>query len=237
MVELDLQLRRGSFTLSLACSLASPWTVVFGPSGTGKSTLLRLISGLDQPDRGRIHIHGACVTDTGTRLYVRAGSRSTGLVTQRPALFPHLSVQANVGYGLASLPQAQRAERVQAMLQLTGAGELIHRPVRALSGGEAQRVALARALAPLPRLLLLDEPLSALGAAARDEMLNRLQAWLSEQNIQTILVTHDAVDALSTEAEVAYLENGRLTALGPARLVLAAERERLLARLDRHEIV
>jgi molybdate transport system ATP-binding protein len=231
MVELQIKAHRGSFLLEIECRLAAPWTVIFGPSGAGKSTLLRLIAGLDQPDSGRVVIHGQPVADTETKLNLRPGRRSTGLVAQQTALFPHLSVAANVAYGLPHLNQITRQQRVLAMLELVGAGHLIGRSPRALSGGEAQRVSLARALAPMPRLLLLDEPLSALDADARDQILTRLQAWLSEQEIQTILVTHDAADALATEAEVALMCEGKLAALGPASKVLATERNRLLARL------
>jgi len=118
------------------------------------------------------------------------------------------------------------------VLELVEATHLADRSPRRLSGGEAQRVALARALAPMPRLLLLDEPLSALDAGSRDQILTRLQSWLAGENIQTILVTHDAADALATEAEVALISEGKLTAIGPASQVLALERERLLARLQ-----
>ena len=231
MVDLQLQTQRGSFRLEIQCRFAAPWTVIFGPSGAGKSTLLRLISGLDRPGSGRLAIHGQYVMDTEIGLNLPPGRRSTGLVAQQSALFPHLSVTANVAYGLASFSQEARRQRVSAMLELTGAESLAGRSPRALSGGEAQRVSLARALAPMPRLLLLDEPLSALDAGARDQVLSRLQAWLSEQKIQTILVTHDAADALATEAEVALLHEGKLAALGPASIVLATERKRLLARL------
>jgi ABC-type sulfate/molybdate transport systems ATPase subunit len=117
------------------------------------------------------------------------------------------------------------------MLELVDAKSLIDRRPRDLSGGEAQRVALARALAPRPRLLLLDEPFSALDGAASDELLARLQGWVSEHGVQTVMATHDATDALATAAEVALLHEGRLTALGPATEVLAGERERLLDRL------
>lgn len=133
---------------------------------------------------------------------------------------------------MTGLDVSERSKRIESMLALAGAGDLIHHPVRALSGGEAQRVALARALAPMPRLLLLDEPLSAIGSDARDAILTRLQAWLAEHQIQTILVTHDVIDALTTDAEVALMQEGRIAALGPAAQVLSTERNRLLSRLQ-----
>jgi ABC-type Fe3+/spermidine/putrescine transport system ATPase subunit len=234
MVELSLKAQRGSFHLGIECKLVTPWTVVFGPSGAGKSTLLRLIAGLDKiqkPDSGRIAIHGQHVTDSAIGLHLPPGNRSTGLVAQQSALFPHLRVAANVAYGVAKLSRKDREQRVAAMLELVDAVGLADRSPHALSGGEAQRVALARALAPMPRLLLLDEPLSALDAEARDRILARLQSWLGEHAIQTILVTHDAADALATQAEVAVLREGKLAALGPAAEVLAAERKRLQVRL------
>lgn len=236
MIDLKLIARRGSFTLDIQCQLAAPWTIAFGPSGAGKSTLLRLIAGLEQPDSGHIAVQGKRLSDTQTHLHVRPGTRPTqrgiGMVTQNSALFPHMSVTANILYGIPETDRETRQSRIQQMLHLVGGAHLAHRRPRALSGGEAQRISLARALAPLPRLLLLDEPLSALDAAARDEVLLRLQPWLAERSIQTILVTHDAADALATEAEVALLREGKLAALGPAHQVLAAERDRLLNRLS-----
>jgi ABC-type sulfate/molybdate transport systems ATPase subunit len=235
MVEVDLKARRGAFQFEVACQFPAPWTVVFGPSGAGKSTLLRLIAGLERPDAGRICIHGQYVTDTAIGLEIPAGRRMTGLVAQQPALFPHLSVLENIAYGLAGridLGRQTRRQRIASMLDLVGAAHLADRSPKALSGGEAQRVALARALAPMPRLLLLDEPLSALDAGARDQILSNLQDWLKAERIQTILVTHDAADALATEAEVALIAEGKLAAIGPASEILAAERERLLVRLQ-----
>jgi ABC-type sulfate/molybdate transport systems ATPase subunit len=231
MLELSLDARRGSFHLQLECRFASAWTVVFGPSGAGKSTLLRLLAGLDRPERGRIVLDGSLLTDSNRTLALPPGRRQSALVAQQPALFPHLSVTSNVAYGLSSLDRTVRPARIEEMLDLVGATDLVQRRTQHLSGGEAQRVALARALAPLPRLLLLDEPFSALDGAASDALLARLQPWLEAHQVQTVLATHDATDALALGAEVALLRDGRLVAQGAAAEVLAAERKRLLARL------
>ena len=231
MFKFSLDTRRGSFHLEVECAFASDWTVVFGPSGSGKSTLLRLLAGLDRPARGRIALDTRALTETAIGLHLPPGRRHTALVAQQPALFPHLSVAANVAYGLRSLDRATRAARVDAMLALAGATDLARRRPQDLSGGEAQRVALARALAPAPRLLLLDEPFSALDGSASDALLERLQLWLKENRVQAVMATHDATDALATNAEVLLLREGRQAALGSAAEVLAAERERIALRL------
>ena len=231
MLKFSLDTRRGSFHLEVECAFASDWTVVFGPSGSGKSTLLRLLAGLDRPARGRIALDTRALTETAIGLHLPPGRRHTALVAQQPALFPHLSVAANVAYGLRSLDRATRAARVDAMLALAGATDLARRRPQDLSGGEAQRVALARALAPAPRLLLLDEPFSALDGSASDALLERLQLWLKENRVQAVMATHDATDALATNAEVLLLREGRQAALGSAAEVLAAERERIALRL------
>jgi ABC-type sulfate/molybdate transport systems ATPase subunit len=232
VLEFSLHARRGSFQLQVECAFSSDWTVVFGPSGSGKSTLLRLLAGLDRPTRGRIALDKRTLADTAISLHLAPGRRHTALVAQQPALFPHLSVAANVAYGLRSLDRAARAARVEEMLALAGATNLAARRPQDLSGGEAQRVALARALAPAPRLLLLDEPFSALDGVASDALLERLQLWLKENQVQAVMATHDVTDALAMGAEVLFLREGRLTALGPAAQVLAAERERLTVRLQ-----
>ena len=235
MIELDLEVSRGAFHLAIACTLAAPWTVIFGPSGAGKSTLLRLIAGLDLPDHGRISIDGEYVLDTVIGLNRKPGQkpdqRRVGFIAQQPTLFPHLTAFQNVIYGLSFLSKANACERAAAILDMVGAAEFADRLPCQLSGGQAQRVALARAIAPSPRLLLLDEPFSALDGYARDEVLFGLKAWLQEQRIAAVLVTHDAADAIATHAEVAVIDAGRLTALGPAQTVLAAEQARLLSRL------
>ena len=233
VLELALDAHRGSFHLQVDCRLASNWTVLFGPSGAGKSTLLRLLAGLDANAsmQARVVLDGRTLTDTAASIWLRPGHRHTALVSQQPALFPHLSAAANVAYGLAALPRSARTRRVEQMLELAGASDLAARRPQNLSGGQAQRVALARALAPLPRLLLLDEPFAALDGSASDALLARLQLWLREHDVQTILATHEAPDAFATNAEVALLNEGRLAALGPAQQVLEEERNRLLRRL------
>jgi len=231
VLEFSLDSQRGGFRLQVECLFASPWTVMFGPSGAGKSTLLRLLAGLDRPDRGRVKMGSEILSDSEERRFLRPGLRKTGLVAQQPALFPHLSVAANVGFGLTTLDATARAARVEEMLALVDAEHLVARRPRDLSGGEAQRIALARSLAPLPRLLLLDEPFSALDGNASDALLSRLQVWLAQHKIQTVMATHDAADAYATNAEVALLREGRLIAMGPAKEVLASERERIIGRL------
>lgn len=231
MLEFALDTRRGAFHLNVQCRFASDWTVIFGPSGAGKSTLLRLLAGLDRPDSGKISLDEHELTDTRRRLYVKPGARQTALVAQQPALFPHLNVKANVVYGLAELDRRSRDARVEEMLELVDAKSLTARRPGDLSGGEAQRVALARALARLPRLLLLDEPFSALDGAASDALILRLQAWLREHRIQTVMVTHDATDAYAIGAEVALLGEGRVAAMGPVETALSAERARIVERL------
>ena len=237
MLELAFDVRRGSFHLQVECRFASQWTVVFGPSGAGKSTLLRMIAGLElsessQPQRARVLLDSRLLTDSARGIRLRPGHRKTTMVAQQSALFPQMSVAANVAYGLRFLDRASQSARVEEMLRLVDALRLIHRRPRELSGGEAQRIALARALAPGPRLLLLDEPFSALDGAASDALLIRLKDWAVEHGVQTVMATHDATDALATAAEVALLHEGRLVALGPAAEVLADERERLQSRLN-----
>ncbi len=231
MLSFSLDARRGAFHLQVECTFASGWTVIFGPSGAGKSTLLRLLAGLDHPISGRIALDGRTFTETDSGLCVPPGHRQTSLVSQQSALFPHLTAAANVAYGLQSLNRTARARRVDEMLDLVGATDLAARRPQDLSGGQAQRVALARALAPPPRQRLHDEPFSALDGVASDALLVRLQSWLRERKVQTVVATHDATDALAISAEVLLLRDGRLTALGPAAQVLASERARLLGRL------
>ena len=235
MLNLEINAKRGSFHLDVKCILTSSWTVIFGHSGAGKSTLLRLLAGLGRNSPSQTHVRvlldGRIVTDTASNVWLAPGRRRTALVSQHPSLFPHLSVEANVAYGLSKMDRTTRSKRVVEMLELAGATDLMSRRPQDLSGGQAQRVALARALAPAPRLLLLDEPFSALDGTASDALVDRLQIWLRANNVQTVIATHDATDAFATGAEVVLLREGRLAAFGSADDVLQEERERIVQRL------
>ncbi len=186
---------------------------LLGPSGSGKSTALKAIAGFEQPSGGRILLDGVDVTGTSP------AQRGIGVVVQSYALFPHMRIDANVAYGLKArkMPKAQIAARVKSMLAMVGMEDHAHKLPRQLSGGQQQRVAIARALAIKPQVLLLDEPLSALDASLRAEMLIELQALRSElPEIAMVYVTHDQSEALTLADRIAVMRNSRLEEIGTA---------------------
>ena len=231
MIEMVMRGRAGEFRLEVDCRMEAPLTVVFGPSGAGKSTMLRMIAGLARPGSGFLSANGRTLTDVAAKIHLPPGRRGVGMAGQSAALFPQMTVEGNVAFGLRELSSAARRERVAEALNVVGAAALSGRRVATRSGGEAQRVALVRALAPRPEVLLLDEPLSALDTAARDGVMAATLEWVGEHGMQAILVTHDAAEALRAQAEVVRLKDGRVTAQGRAAEVLADERHRLLERL------
>jgi len=188
---------------------------LLGPSGCGKTTLLRLIAGFERPDQGSIQLAGADLTA------VPPERRPLNTVFQQYALFPHLDVFANVAYGLRRerRPRAEIATRVTEALELVQLGEFARRRPRQLSGGQQQRVAIARALVKRPRLLLLDEPLSALDAKLRRQLQLELKRLQRELGIAFVFVTHDQEEALSMSDRVAVLRDGVLQQLGTPREV------------------
>jgi iron(III) transport system ATP-binding protein len=185
---------------------------VVGPSGCGKTTLLRLIAGFEQLESGVITLDDRLLDDG--RRSVPAEQRGIGFVFQDYALFPHLTVEANVGFGLSSLARTAARERVAQVLELCGISELAARYPHELSGGQQQRVALARALAPGNRLLLLDEPMSNLDADTRRSLRARLRDLLREAGVTALLVTHDCEDAFALGDRVAVLRQGRVEQTG-----------------------
>jgi iron(III) transport system ATP-binding protein len=165
-----------------------------GPSGQGKSTLLRLMAGFEKPWRGKIIIDGTVVADAVSRLFLPPEKRTVGMVFQDYGLFPHLTVAKNISYGLHFLKRKERENRTKEMLALVRLEELAHRLPAELSGGQQQRTALARALAPTPKLLLLDEPMSNLDAALREDLRAELRGILLAAQTTAIFVSHDLAD-------------------------------------------
>jgi iron(III) transport system ATP-binding protein len=178
---------------------------LLGPSGSGKTTALRVIAGFERPDAGSVEIAGRVMVGRGT--WVPPERRRVGMVFQDYALFPHLSVATNVGYGVPGPGQDARVDRV---LEMVGLGGAAGRYPHELSGGEQQRVALARALAPEPDVVLLDEPFSNLDAPRRDRVRREVRTILTEARATAVLVTHDQEEALATGDSVAVMRRGRI---------------------------
>jgi molybdate transport system ATP-binding protein len=192
--------------------------VLFGPSGAGKTTILRQIAGLDRPDRGTIRFGDEVWCDVERRLWQPPQARRVSVVFQEPTLFPHLTVAENIRYGLGT-ERGRSGDGVVSvptseMATILGIADLKHRVPRELSGGEAQRVALARALAPSPRLLLMDEPFAALDAPTRVRLRRDVRALLHRTGTPAVLVTHDRVEALAMGDSVAIVIAGRVRQVG-----------------------
>jgi len=192
-----------SFTLDTGSIL-----VVLGPSGCGKSTLLAMIAGLIAPDSGDVSWDNESITGTPTH------QRSFGLMFQDYALFPHLNVGDNVGFGLAPVETTRRVVSTKDILERVGLKGFEKRDVQTLSGGEAQRVALARALAPRPRLLMLDEPLGALDRSLREQLTRELREILNEFNQTAIYVTHDQQEAFGVADHITIMQGGSFIQIG-----------------------
>ncbi|SDD63483.1 sulfate/molybdate ABC transporter ATP-binding protein [Rhodococcus tukisamuensis] len=220
-VDLDLDLADGEVL------------AVLGPNGAGKSTLLSLIAGLVRPDHGTVMLGDATLTDTAAGVFVPPHARGVALLSQRPLLFPHLSAAANVAFAPRSRGTGRAASRVLARqwLQAVDAEDLARRRPARLSGGQAQRVAIARALAAEPRLLLLDEPMSALDVTAAPVVRRLLRTVLREQSRTAVIVTHDLLDALALADRVAIVDAGRIVESGTVRSVLTSPRSAFGARI------
>jgi molybdate transport system ATP-binding protein len=206
-------------------------TALVGPSGCGKTTVLRCLAGLDVPRCGRISFGDDVWFDGHAKSFERPQQRGIGYLSQEYALFPHLTVFENVAFGLARMekgPARQRIANLVSMLQLAG---LEDRYPHELSGGQQQRVALARTVAPRPRLLLLDEPLSALDATTRSQLRQELRRMLAEWSIPTIVVTHDPAEVVALADEVIVLLDGRVRQHGPVAEVFSNPADADVARI------
>jgi molybdate transport system ATP-binding protein len=234
VLELDVVSRRGGFELQ-AGFLAEPGstTVIVGESGAGKTSLLRLAAGLDQPERGRIVLDGEVYAEPDAGIAVPAWRRDVGYVAQDYALFPHLTVEQNVAFGhrARGVPSATVAPRVAEALRRAGIADLGRRKPSMLSGGQQQRAALARALVLDPRLLLLDEPLAALDLQTRRLVRGELRDLLRALGCVTLYVTHSPIEALLFGDRIVVIEAGRVTQAGTRDDLLRYPRTRYVAEL------
>lgn len=226
-MEVCLTLPRSDFELKVNLRLpAQGITVLFGASGSGKTSLLRCVAGLDRAHQARVVVGGAVWQDDAAGVFVPVHQRPLGYVFQEASLFEHLDVQGNLHFGmkrsLGTRSKAQAQADLQGVVELLGLGHLLSRRPAQLSGGERQRVGLARALATAPKLLLLDEPMAALDAARRHEILPWLERLRDELSIPMLYVTHSAEELVRLAKHLVVLDQGRVRAHGALEQVLSA---------------
>jgi molybdate transport system ATP-binding protein len=228
-IEKEFRTDTPPFQLQVKEEFSPGFTVLFGPSGAGKSTLLDCIAGLLKPDKGRITFGDAVFFDAEKQIFMPPEKREIGYVFQSLALFPHLSVEDNITYGLARLPGAQRRERLEPILEAFHIQRLTSRKPGALSGGEKQRVALARSVITQPRVLLLDEPLTGLDRMLRQSIMEDLRNWNTEQRIPILYVTHNREEVDAIGDRVVAMADGQVRARGAPHDVLDSPRAMPLA--------
>jgi molybdate transport system ATP-binding protein len=214
----------GGFSLNAAMDFSresSPVTILFGPSGAGKSLILRCLAGLERPRQGEIRWGEEIWFSSSNSCFVPPQQRRIGYVSQEYALFPHLSVTHNLAYGIRRKTKSERAELIDLMLTRFQLKGMENRVPRQLSGGQRQRLALARALAAEPRLLLLDEPLSALDAPTREKLRSELRAQLLQIGLPALVVTHDRTEAIALGDRLAIVLDGKIEQVGSASEVFS----------------
>jgi molybdate transport system ATP-binding protein len=221
-----IQAERGrpahSFVLDVEFESSPGITILFGPSGAGKTTLLDCVAGLSKLEAGKISLGDRVFFDSEKRVDVALAKRRVGYVFQNLALFPHMSVEENVSYGLAHLSHQERMKRVLQILEAFRISHLQKRNSRELSGGEAQRTALARTLVTDPSVLLLDEPLAALDAPTKSQIIEDLREWNQKHQIPILYVTHSREEVFALGERVIVLDGGRIVAQGTPHEVMTA---------------
>lgn len=221
MIRLQLKQRLADFTLDLDLTLPGRGvTAIVGPSGSGKTTLLRCVAGLERAAEARIEVNGISWQDSGHAVWLPPHQRALGYVFQEASLFPHLDVQGNLDYGRRRSRTPADAGQVAQIVELLGIGHLLKRDIAGLSGGERQRVGIARALLGNPRLLLMDEPLTALDPQRKAEILPYLERLHAELDIPLLYVSHAPDEVARLADHLVLLNNGRMQASGPLQALL-----------------
>ena len=223
--------RSAEFALEANFTASAGITILFGRSGSGKSTLLNCIAGLMRPDTGRIALDSRTLFDASSGIDLPPAQRAIGFLFQDLALFPHLTVAQNVGYGLAKMRADARRRRCAEILEAMRVSALSNRKPSQISGGEKQRVALARSLVTDPAIMLLDEPLAALDAITKSNIISDLREWNSAHGIPVIYVTHSLEEAFAVGESVVVLEAGKIIARGAPMEVLDTPRNETIAHL------
>lgn len=213
--------RLGTFSLEAAFAAGRGVTALFGRSGSGKTTLVNVVGGLVRPEYGRVEVDGRVLLDTRDGVAVPRHRRRIGYVFQEARLFPHLSVRQNLLFGRWFAPRAEAGPDLPGVVDLLGIGHLLRRRPAGLSGGERQRVAIGRALLAKPRLLLMDEPLAGLDEARKAEILPFVERMRDEVRIPIVYVSHSVREVARLADTLVLLENGTVTAAGPAGELLA----------------
>ena len=223
MIEFDCSLARPRFTLDATFTSGRGCTALFGASGSGKTTIARLIAGIERPDRGRIAVAGTVLVDTAAGIWLPAHKRRVGLVFQDGQLLPHLSVRQNLAYGRYFSCGEATAIRFDEIVDLLGIGHLLDARPLTLSGGERQRVAIGRAMLAAPRILVLDEPLASLDASRKQEILPFIERLRDEAGLPIVYVSHAVEEVVRLATDVVRLASGRVIAQGAAAEVLASD--------------
>ena len=221
-IEFNIRKRFTGFDLDCEASFGPGVTAIFGPSGTGKTTLLNCLAGMAKPDEGSISVDGRTVFSSELKTDVRPEKRRFGYVFQDSVLFPHKSVRDNIQYGYNLTPVGSREIDLDHLVDMLGLSPLMSRNVKNLSGGEKQRVALARALAISPKLLLMDEPLASLDARFKGTIISYLKRIVRELKIPMVFVSHSLSEVTALSDDTLAIEGGRTVAFGPTRSLLGS---------------
>lgn len=222
MLNLQITHRQGQFALDVAFQAPGTGvTALYGPSGAGKTSIVNMVAGLLRPDAGHISINGLCLFDATQHIHLPPEKRRIGYVFQEGRLFPHLSVRANLTYGMRLTPAPMRFVDVDQVVGLLGIGHLLNRRPAGLSGGEKQRVAIGRALLTSPAMLLMDEPLASLDAARKAEVIPFIKQLGAHFSIPVLYVSHELDELLALADHMVVLAEGRVVTSGAPKALVA----------------
>jgi molybdate transport system ATP-binding protein len=220
MLDIDLRHQQGSFLLDAQFTAGGGLTALFGRSGSGKTSIVNIIAGLIKPQKGRVSVDGAVLTDTEQGIFVPRHKRRIGYVFQEGRLFPHLTVRQNLLYGRWFAPKGERRDDLDRVVDMLGIDAILDRRPGRLSGGEKQRVAIGRALLANPRLLLMDEPLASLDEARKAEILPYIERLRDRSQIPIVYVSHSVGEVARLASTIVLLSNGKVAAVGPVTEIM-----------------